>query len=519
MLLTAASVRAQPFPADQWLVPPVLDDEYDEIFYHPDNEELLVVTRQGLKGVVDRTNRVIVPPAYERILINPRGIISAGRKGLDRDHAYSRSGGQLCDGYETCTFIHTTLYKVSRDGRWGMIDANGKSVLPIRYDAIDKTGPDEWILRVGQDTVPWSSAPFKPLPPAGLIRRNQERERGYIPGFTRIADTRSRRDIKYGFLDAKGDTVVPPRYYFAHYYPQGYLYASLDGKNWGVIDMQDNILVPFTLGKPHWFPEDLRLPVMRGDKGGVLQLPAGTAVVPFEYDQISPLKYHSDRFLVAREGKWGVVDGDNRVVLPLEHVSLGDRKHMTLVYTLEEGGLLGTWSPLTGHRTAPVFRKVAGRQHAVCFVMQDSTYALYDSRTGQRLSSDGYRKISSSGDYFLAESEQDGERLHTLLDKTGRVLAGPAAAGTVRGLSDGYWWQALEQEDIIADSAGDVIYRFGKSKAAVMENRWIVLREEDEKRYCRLGRQEPGQERWFTALEKASEGVRVAGKDGLFGYV
>ncbi len=512
-------LQAQPLAGESWLITPVIDDVYDDIHYHPDNGELLVVSRQGSKGVVDRNNRIIVPLEYERILVNPGGIISAGRKGLAKDHAYSRTGGQICEGYTHCTFIHTTLYMVGRNGKWGMIDAYGKPVLPLQYDAIDKSGPDEWILREGERTSNWSSSPYKPRPPASLVRRNLEREAGYVPGFTRIADTRVRNDTRYGFVDARGDTVVPARYYFAHYYPQGYLYASLDGKHWGLIDMRDSILVPFELGKPYWFPEDLRLPVMRGGKGGVLQLPSGKVLVPFEYDQVSPLKYNADRFLVARAGKWGIIDGNNRVVLPLEHTTLEDRKHQTLVYRSEEDGLFGTWSPRTGHRSPPRFRKVAQRQDALCFVMADSTYALYDSRSGRVLSAFGYRKISKSGDYFLAEHEQDGKRLHTLLDTAGQVVVGPVPAGTVRGLPDGYRWQETEKEDVVVGADGEVAYRFDKKTASILENRWISVRNSTGKRFCRLGKQGPEQEIWFTYLGKASEGMRVAAQGGRYGYV
>ncbi|MEK7256486.1 MAG: WG repeat-containing protein, partial [Bacteroidota bacterium] len=498
----------------EWLVKPVLTG-FDSFYYHPDQKRLITFVKNGKKGVVNLEGKVIVPPIYVNLMPNAEEDFISCTKGSGKPEDYNDRGQLICEGYEDCSFINSHLFKIKQNDKWGITDHYRNLLVPTEYDAIDRQGAElKFVLKKAGEATFWTA-------PAHLAEKKREapggqkKETETMPGRILVRD-KAKTNSKYGFTDLAGDTVVPAIYHFAHHYKEaGLSYASLDGKSWGVIDKSNKKILDFAYGKPRWFPPDMRLPVRKGDKGGVIQLPEAKIIVPFEYEDLVPIRDNPNAFLVMKEKKWGIVDAAGKIILPLDYEYIGENNHRTLA--MKKDGLVGTWSPISGKVVSPVYKKVADRQSMICTVMRDSLWALYNSVEGKELTPFQYTNISASGKYYLGELSRDGKKLLSLLDKNGREVVPPENA-KMQGLHNGSYWVERAENSEQRDSLGNLLQQFPKGKAYLVYNAWIQVKSESGARYFHAYNQ-PGQEVWLENLGELKEEVRAVKHNGKFGYM
>jgi hypothetical protein len=48
-------------------------------------------------------------------------------------------------------------------------------------------------------------------------------------------------DGKYGYINQKGEKIIPPIYEIAFYFKEGFAYVSYKGK-WGIIDKKGHVI-------------------------------------------------------------------------------------------------------------------------------------------------------------------------------------------------------------------------------------------------------------------------------------
>jgi hypothetical protein len=129
------SLKAQNVGAE-WVIKPNMTG-FEDFIYTEDFENMVIVTINGKKGVVNAQNKIIVPAEYERMLINKGGIlISAGRSDLKRDDAYNNLGQKVNEGYEEFDYMQGGHFSVKKNGKWGVIDAYRKVIIEPEYDKI-----------------------------------------------------------------------------------------------------------------------------------------------------------------------------------------------------------------------------------------------------------------------------------------------------------------------------------------------------------------------------------------------
>ncbi len=132
---------------------------------------------------------------------------------------------------------------------------------------------------------------------------------------------------KAGYIDYRGQIVIPPKYYHTRAFDPDNRAAivstgikdSIKRKD-GIIDLQGNILVPIIY---HSLKRIETIKDAYGDlylasidkKYGVINL-ENQIIIPLEYDYVTP---ETDYFIVKKEGKVGVLNLLNEVVLSLEY--------------------------------------------------------------------------------------------------------------------------------------------------------------------------------------------------------
>ncbi|MBU3920458.1 WG repeat-containing protein [Hyphomonas sp.] len=111
--------------------------------------DVLVYSQNGRKGLIDRAGKVLVAPSYDQIHWNGDGkfrveyqdkIFLLGEKGkrfsIEDDVNYSVKYKQRLASREAYLACPDGRKRKSKDGKWGLVDAEGKVILPFKYRAL-----------------------------------------------------------------------------------------------------------------------------------------------------------------------------------------------------------------------------------------------------------------------------------------------------------------------------------------------------------------------------------------------
>ncbi|WP_400193082.1 WG repeat-containing protein [Hymenobacter sp. B81] len=164
------------------------------------------------------------------------------------------------------------LVPYRQQGRWGYADRQGRLVLPALYD---EAGPFV-------EDVAWV-----------------------------------RQGDRYGYINGGGHLLTPVHFERAGTFARGRATVQLNGETFDI----DRSGQRLTEAAPPAPEEDFleQGDVLRqGGKVGFRFTAGGTAVVPAVYDEIRDL-FHDGLLLVRQGAKWGVVNGEGQLTLPVEY--------------------------------------------------------------------------------------------------------------------------------------------------------------------------------------------------------
>lgn len=202
-----------------------------------------------------------------------------------------------------------------KDGKWGMVDKNGKVVVPYEYDYID-----EYTLMNVYPSLENQDDDF--LLMVGKGEREDEHQ--------------LKEGAKYGYVNMRGEEVIPLEYdwMYGWFGEDGCSVVEKNGK-WGAIDKKGNIVVPIEYDDfihsdgYGWsiFSEDGFAVVVKDGKKGLVDK-NGKEIIPCEYESVSHGfsegmaavgiggEFDDEGFYIDG-GKWGFVDETGKLVIPL----------------------------------------------------------------------------------------------------------------------------------------------------------------------------------------------------------
>ena len=249
---------------------------------------------------------------------------------------------------------------VKQNGKWGAVNGEGKTVIPITYDKIALSLSDEEIR-----AADLASEDDR----ADLIEVKQENLRGfYDRSGKRIIpvsyETRSfwkegflaveGRDKRIGFYKKDGTKLTDPVYESVSDFEQGMAIVKSGGK-YGYIDKKGKEIAPL-YQEAHFFADGLAA-VKEKNKWGVID-ETGAYVIAPTYSNAGPA--YSDELLAVRDNKekWGFIDKEGRTVIPFQYKSVHPLFHESMTAVQAENKLWG-FVDNTGHVTAePQFKAV-----------------------------------------------------------------------------------------------------------------------------------------------------------------
>ncbi len=194
--------------------------------------------------------------------------------------------GCLRDGLAGVISLSDDGYDNNISNRVGYIDKDGQLVIPFEFDGIPSGE--------GGDYLDFND---------------------FSEGLAAVS-----KNDKYGFINAKGEFVIEPKYDWANSFSDGLAVVSLDGKS-GAIDKAGKTIIPFeyeflgsfqngfaTAARPTNDAENY-------DRKYGLINKQNEVIIPFMYDEMGDLS--ESLIAVKKDGKWGYVDTNNKPVIPI----------------------------------------------------------------------------------------------------------------------------------------------------------------------------------------------------------
>jgi hypothetical protein len=317
----------------------IVPTEYDLVRNLRDHQgnatDLIEVRQDELLGLYDRCGNRISPPVYSRI-----DAFHYGFAVVQRDFRFGlidlEGREVVAAAYDNMHAVHEGRAAAMVKGRWGFVDLQGQEVIPFRYSAVHEEGffqgraavlyRDEWIFidRQGQENLQMKG-PYGNL---GVLS----------DGLISACLVDEYRQILYGYLDHKGNQVIPFQFDLADAFSDGFavvgkrssLRNSVIRKlRYGVIDRKGKLILPLvvensglarqkrdSLAQYGWVSyQDGDRTCQVDAKGRTFdcQEPVWRNLM-MEYQQTRCEK--STLIAVSRDGLWGFCDQNGKEVIP-----------------------------------------------------------------------------------------------------------------------------------------------------------------------------------------------------------
>ena len=124
---------------------------------------------------------------------------------------------------------------------------------------------------------------------------------------------------KEGFVNTKGEVVIPFIYEWVRGFSEGLAAVCNDSHHWGFINTRGEVVIPLIYDWVQSFSEGLAA-VSKNGKDGFINT-SGDVVVPMIYD--SARSFSDGLAAVRKDEKWGFVDTTGNLVFPCNYYSCG----------------------------------------------------------------------------------------------------------------------------------------------------------------------------------------------------
>lgn len=141
------------------------------------------------------------------------------------------------------------------------------------------------------------------------------------------------KEKKFGIIDINGRIIIPCIYnglgtsfgnerIYADFYCGRYIAASIDGETCGVIDFDQNIIIPFEYSTIIGIEGENDILIAKNNgKSGIITID-NHKIVDFEYNSIS--NFYNGVAIARKEGKDGAIDIQGNIIIPFEYDKIED---------------------------------------------------------------------------------------------------------------------------------------------------------------------------------------------------
>lgn len=379
----------------------------------------------GKFGVINNDGETVIEPSYDEMIAipnNSRPIFVCTYDVNDSDGTYktkaiNEKNEEILTGYDKIEAIDNSdskqnvwyednVLRVSRNGKYGIINFEGQEVLPCEYDEITalkgvtsnflvkKDGKLGLVNEKGQTII---NTEYK-----NILTLKEGYKSEYV-----IVNAEN----KYGVISTSGTILIEPTYEGVKYLGSSNLFAVKQDNTWKLMNIEEKKIIIDGGYKDMVEAKSENIVVVNNDgKYGVVSKANEEKIKP----QYEDLKYAFSIYYIAKkDGKYGVINLENEEVIKFEY------KNMVYV---ENGGFIQADKTDTetvifdnnlGQKVTGIISEV-NTDKGYIKVYTNNEYKYYNFKLEEKNSSD----LLTANTLFL--SKKDGK--YGYVDKSGKVV-------------------------------------------------------------------------------------------------
>ena len=365
---------------------------------------LLTVTDGQQMGVLNAAGKTVLPLSFDNIRLNPKSIYGedknkSGQNWKVYDHMGVLKSRQP---YESFKVLTETLVEGVRNGKRGLLNAEGREISPFIYDSIGTFSQGLAVVQYQRQTGVinqkghWVVTPYKD---------EVNIHEGYMT---------YRQGSEKGILDLSGNLTFRSQAQLLPLTDQLLMIDEEDRKT--VIDKSGNQPLENSFDKLFVLHKDL-LVLQTNDKKYFYQ-PSTQRLTHLNKDVQSISSYAEDLIAVKIDGQWGFISEQGDLIVANRYQQVDE---------FSEGlcpvQLIGKWGVIDKEEKLliqPVYDEVQAFYGGLAVVRQGNRYGLTD-RSGKLILEVNYQSIRREKNYIIFESAG----LKGLADARGNIIRNP----------------------------------------------------------------------------------------------
>lgn len=292
-------------------------------------------------GVIDNNGNVVINTSYDEMVVIPNNKKAVfiytydinDETGEYKTKAINEKNEEIFKGYEKIealdnfdskqnVWFESSVLKVQKNEKYGLIDLDGKTILEPEYDSIntlkslkeyyiiEKTGKIGLVNSKGQIVI---EPEYKKI---DVLK--EEYKDAYL--------VQDENDL-YGIINITGKKILENKFEEIKYLFSSDCYAVKENGNWELINTKGEILKT-SEGEEYIFAKGENVIAKKDDKYGIIKT-TGENIIPYEYEDLSYA--FSIYYIAKKEGKYGIININNETVKEFEYEN---------IYAIEEGNFI-----------------------------------------------------------------------------------------------------------------------------------------------------------------------------------
>lgn len=381
------------------------------------------VYENGKFGVINNEGETVINPEYTEIVLIPNKDVPIficiydlnDQDGTYKTKVINQKNEEIFKEYSKVEAIDNfdskqniwyedDVLRVEKDGKYGLINFEGKEVLPCDYDEITalkgvtnnllvkKDGKVGLVNEKGQTIVNTEYKDIKTL------------KEGYKNEYIIVNDNN-----QYGIISTTGTVIIEPKYEDVKYLNNSEMFAIKDAGVWKLINKDNQILIDGGYDNIIEAKGE-NVVVEKGGKYGVVTT-KNEEKIPVEYEQI---KYTFSIYYIAKTGgKYGIINLNNEQVKDFNYINMDYVEKGDFI----QADVSDTETVIFDNNLSEKINGIVSeinQEKGYIKVYTNNEYKYYNFKFEEKKSSD----ILTSNNLFL--SKKDGK--YGYVNKEGKVI-------------------------------------------------------------------------------------------------
>lgn len=286
------------------------------------------IYENGKWGVIDTKQNTIIEPSYDEMIIIPDNskpvfIVTLNANyetGSFETKVLDNNNNEIFTNYNKVEAIYNqdksnnlwyeSMLKVQKDGKYGLINLDGKEILPCEYDEIKPIlGIKNIVLTVKDEKQGIVDNT------GNIVVKNEYAQittltDKYENGFIIKAD-----NGKYGVVGTNGKLVIEAKYDEIKNVYGNKMYVVKEGSSWKIVDEEANTYLQDKFDDIKEINID-KIVAKKDNKYGIISI-NGETVIDFTYDDLKFI--YTDTYIAKKDNKYGIIDINNEEKLAFNY--------------------------------------------------------------------------------------------------------------------------------------------------------------------------------------------------------